>query len=229
MLVGGMQPCSLIDFPGKIAAVIFTRGCNGRCGYCHNPELVDPDRFCELIPLSEVLSFLQKRRGLLDGVVITGGEPTLQPDLLEVMAEIKFLGYAIKLDTNGCNPLVVERVIERKLADYIAMDIKAPLEEYVRVFKTVVHPATLQASIGLIMTSGIPYEFRTTVVKDQLSRDDLVSMARQVEGARLYALQKFVDTKTQDSSFSGKCSYSDEEFYDLKQAVSPYVKSCIIR
>ncbi|OQX50761.1 MAG: anaerobic ribonucleoside-triphosphate reductase activating protein [Candidatus Cloacimonas sp. 4484_209] len=133
MKIGGFQKVSLIDYPGKICAIVFTRGCNFRCPYCHNPELVLPENYSPLIPEEEIFSFLEKRRGKLDAVEITGGEPTLQEDLTEFIRKIKEMGFLVKLDTNGSFPSVLEKVIYSGLVDYIAMDVKAPLEKYRQV------------------------------------------------------------------------------------------------
>ncbi|HEC86320.1 MAG TPA: anaerobic ribonucleoside-triphosphate reductase activating protein, partial [Thermoplasmatales archaeon] len=135
MIIGGFQRFSLIDYPGKICAIIFTQGCNFRCPYCHNPELVNPKLFQEPIDENDIFRFLEMRKGKLDAVEITGGEPTLQPDLIEFMRKIKAMGFLIKLDTNGTNPEVVEKIIKNKLVDYIAMDVKAPLEKYEKVVR----------------------------------------------------------------------------------------------
>ncbi|MGC8971837.1 MAG: anaerobic ribonucleoside-triphosphate reductase activating protein, partial [bacterium] len=164
MLIGGLQKFSLIDYPGKISAVIFTKGCNFRCPYCHNPELVIFDGK-DLIEEDYIFSFLREKRGKLDGVVLTGGEPTLQSDLINFLKEIKGLGFFTKLDTNGSNPEVIERLLEEKILDYIAMDIKANLEKYNDVTHSNVDIEKIKKSIDIIMHSGIDYEFRTTIVR----------------------------------------------------------------
>ena len=134
MLIGGFQKCSLIDYPGKICAIVFTLGCNFRCSYCHNPELVYPELFNKPIPEEEIFSFLPKRRGKLDAVTITGGEPTLQADLIDFILRIKKLEFLVKLDSNGSDPDVLENAISSEAPDYIAMDVKAPLEKYRETF-----------------------------------------------------------------------------------------------
>jgi len=163
MKIGGFQRFSLIDYPAKISAIIFTQGCNFRCPYCHNPELVDPKLFTSAIDEDLILSFLRKRVGKLDGVVITGGEPLLQHDLIEFIKKVKEMGYLIKLDTNGSYPEKLERLLD--LIDYIAMDIKAPLEKYHDVVRTDVCTEKIMESITIILNGDIDYEFRTTVVK----------------------------------------------------------------
>lgn len=229
MKIGGFQKFSLIEYPGKICAVIFTQGCNYRCGYCHNPELVEPQLFTKPIPEKEILSFLEKRKGKLEAVEITGGEPTLQPDLLEVLKKIKAMGYLSKLDSNGSNPEIVQKAVDLNLVDYLAMDIKAPLGKYQQVINYPVDLKKIEQSIKLIINSGLDYEFRTTVVKSQLSKDDILEIGQMVRGAKLYILQKFIPTKTLDSQFLKQKTYSEEEFEDLKKSLQGYVDRCIIR
>ena len=178
MKIGGFQKVSLIDYPGRISAVVFTRGCNFRCPFCHNPELVDPERFTDLIPEPEILSFLEKRRGRLDAVVITGGEPTLQPELLPFVIHLRAMGYRIKLDTNGALPEVIEEMLGRRLLDYIAMDIKAPLGKYGEATGVKADGRRITRSISLIMGSGIEYEFRTTAVRSFLAPPDFEEIGR---------------------------------------------------
>lgn len=160
MKIGGLAKCSFVDYPGKISAVIFTQGCNFRCLYCHNPQLVYPEKFLETISFNNVYDFLKKRKGLLEAVVFCGGEPTLQEDLLEKIHTVKALGYLVKIDTNGSKPDVLAEVLP--YLDYIAMDVKAPFgHEYSRVCGVSVNDDDIRRSILLIRASGIPYEFRT--------------------------------------------------------------------
>jgi pyruvate formate lyase activating enzyme len=211
MKIGGFQKVSLIDYPGRISAVVFTRGCNFRCPFCHNPELVDPERFTDLIPEPEILSFLEKRRGRLDAVVITGGEPTLQPELLPFVIHLRAMGYLIKLDTNGTLPDVIEEMLGRRLLDYVAMDIKAPLDRYGEVTKTNSDGQRILRSISLIMGSGVDYEFRTTAVRSLLGPQEIEEIGRLIPGARRFVLQKFVPTKTLDRNYLNEPTYSDGE------------------
>ena len=173
MKIGGLIKFTLIDYPGRVSAVIFTQGCNFRCRYCHNPELVYPHLLQESMPEEEVMAFLRHRQGTLEGVVVTGGEPTLQPDLLRFLSDIKSLGYFIKLDTNGSKPDVVKAAIEQKLVDYIAMDLKAPFEKYSLVTGVEFEQRALQESMDIIRQSGLLYEFRTTYDKEVLTDDDI--------------------------------------------------------
>ncbi len=229
MIVGGLQKFSLIDYPGKTCAVVFTLGCNFRCPYCHNPELVIPDRYAQEIPLSYIFAFLEKRKGMLDAVCVTGGEPTLQNDLVEVLAELKDLGYLIKLDTNGSKPGVLELLIEKKLIDYLAMDIKAPLEKYSEITGKPITPEKLKKSISLVISSGIDHEFRTTAVKSLISKVDLEDIARTIKGADRYFLQGFVSGKICDESFLGEETYSEEELREVASKIGIYVKDCYVR
>ena len=229
MRIGGLQKFSLIDYPEKICAIIFTQGCNFRCPYCHNPELAEPKLFSQPIPEDEIFSFLEKRKGKLEAVEITGGEPTLQPDLIEFTKKIKDMGFLVKLDSNGTNPNIVEKAIKNKLVNYLAMDIKAPLEKYSDVVKVNVDTDKIRRSINLIMNSGIDYELRTTVVKSLLNKNDLRKIGELIHGARLYVLQKFVFSKLLDPKFLKETNYSDEEFEGFKQMMLNYVQDCIIR
>ena len=178
MKIGGLVKFTLIDFPGRPAAIVFTQGCNFRCRYCHNPELVYPHLFTEPMPEEEIWSFLQRRQGTLEGVVVSGGEPTLHEDLPAFMARLKALGYATKLDTNGARPAVLKELIDKKLVDFIAMDLKAPLEKYAAITGIETSPALLQESMNLIRQSGLAYEFRTTYDKEVLTDDDIAALTQ---------------------------------------------------
>jgi len=230
MRIGGLQKVSLIDYPGKIAAIVFTQGCNFRCGYCHNPELVNPDFFIKPIPLKKVFAFLENRRGKLEGVVVTGGEPLLQEGLNDFLKKIKGLGYLIKLDTNGSFPKRLKDIIGKKLVDYLAMDIKAPLEKYAGVAKSAVETKKIKESINLIMNSGLDYEFRTTIVKSQLKKEDILKIGELLKPGSPYILQKFVPSKTLNPRFFKKNSYSDEELEEIKRKLKElYNLNCFIR
>ena len=181
MKIGGLVKFTLIDFPGCPAAIVFTQGCNFRCRYCHNPELVYPHLFQEPVSEEEVKAFLVRRQGTLEGVVVSGGEPTLQPDLVRFMSEIKALGYKIKLDTNGSQPEVLRELIDKKLVDFIAMDIKAPLDKYALITGVDANATILRRSMDLIRQSGLRYEFRTTYDKEVLTDADIAAIAQLTE------------------------------------------------
>ncbi len=229
MKIVDIQKFSLIDYPGKICAIIFTRGCNFRCPYCHNPELVDSSLFGEAITDDEVFDFLEKRRGKLDAVNITGGEPTLQTDLIEFAERIRSLGYMIKIDTNGSFPKVLDKLISRGLLDYIAMDVKAPLEKYEEIARTPVTPEDIVKSIKLIMNSGIDYEFRTTITEFLLTENDIEKIGILISGARLHVLQKFVPSKTLDPAFMNENPPTDGVILSMKEKLERLVKSVIVR
>ncbi len=229
MIIGGLQKFSLIDYPGKTSAIIFTIGCNFRCSYCHNPELVIPEKYASKIPLAEIYSFLKIRQNKLDAVSITGGEPTLHPDLPKVIREIKEMGFLVKLDSNGSKPEMLKKLIDKKLIDYLAMDVKAPLENYSKFVGCSVLINKLKTSINLIMKSSIEYEFRTTIVKSLTSKDDLRKIAQTIKGAENYYLQRFIPTKVCDPSLMGEVSYSDEELRELSQELKIFVKNCNVR
>lgn len=230
MIFGGWQKFSLIDFPGRASAILFTQGCPFRCHFCHNPELVNPAQ-AMFTPVTEeeIMDFLATRRGKLDGVVITGGEPTLHPDLPEFMEKIKSLCFAVKLDTNGSRPDVLERIIAGGLADYIAMDYKAPLAKYGTVAGPAAETANVRRSARMIMNSVVPYEFRTTVVKELLSEDDIILIAKEIAGAKKYILQKFRPDKTLNPLFSEATTYSDEEFERMTKKIKSFVAQCLWR
>ena len=228
MLIGGLHKLSLIDYPGKLSAVVFTRGCNFRCPYCHNPELIE-DNGGDIIDEEEVFSFLDERKGKLDGVVMTGGEPTLQSDIAEFLEKVKRLGFFIKLDTNGSYPERIKELIDRKLLDYIAMDIKAPLYKYNRTTLTSIDTGRIVESIYLIMNSGIDYEFRTTAVRSLLSRDDFSKIGEMIKSAKLFALQEFRPTKTLDPDFLKETSYTKRELEEISISLKELVSKVIIR
>ncbi len=192
MRTGGLQKLSLIDYPGKISAVVFTQGCNFRCPYCHNPGLVYPHMFSSPVPEQDVLSFLSRRKGLIDGVVITGGEPLLQQGLEEFIRAVKDMGFVVKLDTNGSNPAALEGLLKAGLVDYIAMDYKAPLRMYHRVAGVRLDTGDIIRSVNAVTGSGIPYEIRTTVFSG-LGSDDISEMAAELQlmKAENYFLQAF--------------------------------------
>ena len=231
-LIGGVQKSTLIDFPEKIASIVFTQGCNFRCGYCHNSELISFQQFYfdgqEYKPF-DFFSFMETRVGKLDGVVITGGEPTLQTGLYDFIKQIKSMGFLVKLDTNGSNPDYLEQLYLDKMLDYVAMDIKAPLEKYAEITNVVPNPEKIKKSIDLIMNSGIKYEFRTTVIKSQLSFDDFDKIGQTINGADKYFLQKFEASKILDEKLKDEKTYSSEEFEQICEILKKYVKYVKVR
>jgi pyruvate formate lyase activating enzyme len=229
MKIGSLQRFSLIDYPGKICAIVFTQGCNFRCPYCHNPELVNTNQYGECLPKEEVLSFLERRKGKLDAVNITGGEPALQPGLTALIKKIREMDYLVKIDTNGSLPEVLDELIGMKLIDWIAMDVKAPLAKYAEITKSSVDTDNIRKSISLIMKSGIEYEFRTTIVRSLLNEDDVVTIGRLIKGASRCVLQKFVPSKTVDKNFMQEETFTQEEFHRTVARLNKLVQSVIIR
>lgn len=226
MLIGGFQKCSLIDYPGRVCAIIFTTGCNFRCPYCHNPELVYPGLYPKPIPEKEILSFLARREGRLDAVTITGGEPALQTDLADFIMKVKKHGFLVKLDSNGSKPEVLENLINSKTVDYIAMDVKAPLQKYKTVTGSDIDPEKIRESIELIMNSNTDYEFRTTVTRNELDGADILKIGKLLEGAKLLVLQKFITSQKTSSDMK---KYSDQEMAEFQNMMNPYVQKCIVR
>ena len=195
MRLGGIQKLTLLDYPGVVACTVFTLGCNMRCPFCHNSLLVTKTDEAEEYPVEDFFAFLEKRRGILDGVAITGGEPLLQSDIGEFIAKIKALGYKVKLDTNGSFPEKLEEILKSGNVDYVAMDIKNSPEKYA---ETVGIPgfdvSKIQRSIEIIRSSGVEYEFRTTVVSPLHNAESIAGAAQMVKGSPKYFLQNFVDS-----------------------------------
>ncbi len=228
MIFGGLEKFTLIDYPGKTACILYTIGCNFRCPYCHNPELVD-ETVETRINEEEVMDFLKTRVGLLDGVVITGGEPTMHNDLISFIKKIKELGFLVKLDSNGTNPSVLKKAISEGVVDYIAMDIKSPLSKYSQTVSRPVDIEKIRQSIDLLLSSPIDYEFRTTLIKSLVSESDVLEIGEEIRGAKKYYLQKFVSTKILNPQFKNKITYSEEELTSFQKGLQNYVKYCGIR
>lgn len=225
MILSGLQKLTLLDFPGRLAATVFTRGCNMRCPFCHNASLVVGG--ADIIPEEEFFAFLDERRGRLSGVCVSGGEPTLQADLPEFIKRIKDMGYGVKLDTNGTNPDMLMSLIDSGLLDYVAMDIKSSRDAYARVGGADIDMEKIEKSINILMSGKIDYEFRTTVAKPLFSVADFVEIGRMIEGAKRYYLQGFLDSG--DLIGEGLSAYSDEEMRAFCDAVLPFVRNTQIR
>jgi pyruvate formate lyase activating enzyme len=230
MKIGGFQKTSLIDYPGKISSIIFTQGCNFRCGFCYNSSLVIPELFTKPIEEKKIFEFLKKRKDKIEGIVITGGEPTIHDDLPEFIKKIKEMGFLVKLDTNGSSPEMIKKLLREKLLDYIAMDIKAPPNKYEIVTGIKINLEMIRESIKIIMSSSIDYEFRTTVVKSLFSEKDFEDIGKLIRGCKLYVLQSFMPTETViDKKYMNEKPPEKEFMEKIKRIMEKYVKKCIIR
>lgn len=209
--IGGFRKLTLIDYPGQVAAIVYTAGCNLRCPWCHNPSLVEPSAFTEKHDPDEILRFLDLRKHQLDGLVITGGEPTLWGDLGRFIRAVKALGISVKLDTNGTRPEVVRQLLDEGLIDYIAMDIKAPLGRYAELTNARVDTGAIAESIELIKNAGIPYEFRTTLISSLHTDEDLAAIGELISGCDRYALQGFRPGHCLDSALDEEPPTREEE------------------
>ena len=226
--IAGIQKTTLLDYPTKVAAIVFTQGCNFRCGYCHNPDLLEQNKNTDFLP-ENFISFLKTRQGKLDGVVITGGEPTLQSGLYDFIKQIKQLDFAVKLDTNGTNPKILKKLLSENLVDYIAMDIKAPIEKYSEITGINVNTNNIKTSIDLIIKSLTEYEFRTTVLKSQLSFEDFDKIGQTIKGANLYYLQKFVPNKIYNEKLNSDTTYNNDELQAICNHMKQYIKEVTYR
>ena len=193
MLIGGFQKMTMLDYPGKVACTIFTYGCNFRCPFCHNATLVIDE--ANLFSEDEILSYLNKRKGILDGVCISGGEPLLQNDIFDFIKKVKDLGLLVKLDTNGSYPDKLKEAIDTGLVDYVAMDIKTSRENYSKVADTNVNIENIEKSVSILLENKVDYEFRTTVVREMHTREDFEKISEWIKGAKRYFLQCFKDNE----------------------------------
>ena len=227
MKIKGLQKLTLLDYPGRLAATVFLGGCNMRCPFCHNASLVvRPDN--TEITEDELFAFLESRRGKLSGVCVTGGEPTLNRELPSFISKIRALGYSVKLDTNGTHPEMLESLIRDGLVDYVAMDIKTSIENYGRVSGIPdIDTSKIERSIDLLLSGTVPYEFRTTVVRELHTASDFEAIGRRIEGARAYFLQSFKDSG--DLIEDGFSSYSEAEIQSLLDIVKVYIPNAQIR
>jgi len=232
MFFGGFQKNSFIDYPGKVSCVLFLSGCNFSCPFCHNPDLAKGcHEYHETMAEEGIYNFLKTRREFLDGVVISGGEPTLQKDLFQLCERIKNLGYSVKLDTNGSRPNEVKNLINEGLVDYVAMDIKTDPIYYNPTIKKGANGQDIITSIQIIMESAKAYEFRTTCVKPLTNEKIIEGIARIIKGASLYALQEFRKTEVLNPEcFQEPGSwYTEDEIMNFKTIVEPWVQECVVR
>lgn len=224
-----MQKFSLLDYPGEVSAIVFTPGCTMRCPFCYNPELVLGDPKLPSFPEENVLNFLAKRKGKLRALVITGGEPTLQPDLPAFVCKVKALGYLVKLDTNGSSPEVLKELIKKKLLDYVAMDLKTTWSRYKKL-KPRVNLDNVRESVYLLKETENPplCEFRTTVVPKLVDQETITMIARTLQGARKYVLQQYRPAKTLQPDFDQKV-YPEEKLRAFQRIAEKYVREVEVR
>jgi pyruvate formate lyase activating enzyme len=224
MIIKGIRKFTLVDYPGKIAAVLFLPFCNFRCRFCYNLPLLEFDKSEPTISEKDVLDFLESRKGKLDAVCITGGEPTLHEDLPDLCKKIKELGFLVKVNTNGTNPGMLKYLIDNKLVDYISMDLKAPLDKYEKVVGVEVDIEPIKDSIKLLKESEIDYCFRTTTLPCLHSEEDFIEMAKLLKGAKKYEIQQFNAFEGLiDESLNNEEKYSDEEINGFKKKIEIYL------
>lgn len=230
MLIKGIQKTTLVDYPGKIASIIFVGGCDFRCPFCYNKDLVVNYRNLPTIAEEEVLAFLKKRKKYLEGVVVTGGEPTIYKDLPKFLAKIKKLGLLVKLDTNGSNPKMLEELIKRKLADYVAMDVKSSLEKYKKAAGTDVNLSDIKKSAKIIKNSKIDYEFRTTAVPGLFSKQELEKIGKWLKGAKKYYIQQFVPMESCiNPELAKQRPFTNKELQGFRKMGEKYFSVCELR
>ena len=222
MIVKGLMKTSLIDFPGNIAAVIFTAGCNMRCPFCHNAKLVLNSKELKKYNEEEIFSFLKTRKHLIDGVCITGGEPTLYKDLPDYIRKIRAMGLKVKLDSNGTNPQMLKYLFDEKLIEYIAMDIKHTPDKYIVAAGADTPMTKIKESIKLIRESGVDYEFRTTILPEIHSKKDIIEIGKWLSGCMQYSIQNFVPNEDMFNPNLSK-RFTEVEMVALKQELENYI------
>ena len=227
MKIHGLQKMTLLDYPGKIACTVFLAGCDFRCPFCHNSELITGDAEV-IMDDKELLDFLKKRQGVLEGVAITGGEPLLRKDIKELLVGIKELGYPVKLDTNGNHPAILKELVNEGLVSYVAMDVKNSKERYAQTIGLEEFDiANVDESINFLLNSDIDYEFRTTALKELHDESSFEAIAGWIEGAKNYYIQNFVDRDT--VVFDGLHGFDEEELKRFSEIVTPHVNKVGIR
>lgn len=227
MKICGLNKTTLLDYPGCVAATVFVGGCNFRCPFCHNGDLVLQSARMQEYSREEVLAFLKKRKNVLEGVCVTGGEPTLYRELPDFISQIKDLGYKVKLDTNGSNPEMLSELVQNALIDYVAMDIKAPMDCYHKVCGVTVDMAKIKKSVEFLKEGKVPYEFRTTVVKELHTKEDILKIGKWILGAEKYYLQSY---KESDKNICPGFSEMDKEIlFELERELGVYVKCVKVR
>ena len=242
MIIAGLQKLTLIDYPGKLGATVFLAGCNFRCPWCYSSELVLPEKIKNQPEISqkEFFSFLKERQGLLEGIIICGGEPTLNSDLPDFIKKIKKLGFLVKLDTNGSNPKMLKKLIDDNSIDYVAMDIKWPLgpkskiqnpkSQIISKSQILKYKKEIRESVEILKQNKIDSEFRTTVIPEVLDKIDILEIAQWIGGSKVkYYLQNFRPEKTIDPKFEKIKPYPDKYLIDIQKSIAPFFKTCKIR
>ena len=229
--IGGLQKLTLIDYPGRIAATVFLIGCDFKCPWCYSSELVLPEKIKKQPRISEkeFFSFLKERRRLLEGITICGGEPCINKDLPQLCKKIKKLGYLVKLDTNGSNPKMLKNLIDKKLVDYVAMDIKAPKEKYSEATGIKADVKKIQKSIDILKIGKVDCEFRSTIVPILHKKEDILEMAKWISGAKRYYLQNFRAEKTVQPKLERIKPYPQEYLLDIQRVIAPFFEVCQVR
>jgi pyruvate formate lyase activating enzyme len=229
MKLGGLQETSLLDYPGKISAIVWTVGCNFRCPFCYNTNMVYEES--DILPIDHVLTFLDERKGKLDALSITGGEPLLHKDLGEFIKKVKMKGFLVKLDTNGSFPHRLQSLLDEELVDYVSMDVKAPLEKYDQLAGVHVDTDQIKQSIKIIVENAPDYEFKTTMIPGLLEKNDVTEITSFIKGAKRYYLQQWkMDVPLLNDELRVKTKpFSKKDFLEMKQLAAPFVETCEIR
>ncbi|NOR17467.1 anaerobic ribonucleoside-triphosphate reductase activating protein [candidate division WOR-3 bacterium] len=228
MKIGGLQKTSLLDYPDTLSAIIWTAGCNFRCPFCYNKNLVLGKT--EIISEETILSFIEKRRDVLEGLSISGGEPFLQEDIVDFTEKVKKLNYLIKIDTNGAFPEKLKELIDKKLVDYVSMDVKAPKKKYDQLAGVKTDISKIEQSIDLIKNEAPDYEFKTTIVPVMLDKKDIVEIAKWLEGSKQFYLQQFKsDSPLVSSKLNDVAPYSKEKLSEMLHEIKPFFKNCNLR
>lgn len=227
MKICGLTKTTLLDYPGKVATTVFLGGCNFRCPFCHNGDLVLYSQKMPVYEMDEIMAFFQKRKNVLEGVCISGGEPTLYDDLPKFITDIKNMGYLVKLDTNGTNPQMMTELVDEKLVDYIAMDIKASPNLYEKVCNSLVDMESIQASVNFLLEGKIPYEFRTTMVKEFHTMKEMDEIGQWIKGAKSYYLQNYQETDK--NICKGFHAFEKEEMEAIREQLGKYIKNVVCR
>ncbi len=228
MKMGGLQKTSLLDYPDTLSAIIWTAGCNFRCPFCYNKNLVLGKT--EIISEETILSFIEKRRDVLEGLSISGGEPLLQEDIVDFTEKVKKLNYLIKIDTNGAFPEKLKELIDKKLVDYVSMDVKAPKKKYAQLAGVKIDISKIEQSIDLIKNEAPDYEFKTTIVPGMLDKKDIVEIAKWLEGSKQFYLQQFKsDSPLVSSKLNDIVPYSKEKLSEMLYEIKPFFKNCSLR